>query len=83
MIKNHLFVSCLLLVFSMLSWADSSQTIPKEILDRPEFYSKMDVIENLELIETATESDLKTAATVADLPEVSPPDEINTGGSDE
>lgn len=73
----------LTLSFSALAGADSLPTIPQQVLDRPEFFSKIDVIENLELLENVNDRDLETASKIADLPEITAPDKTSAGGSDE
>lgn len=84
---HRFFISLLILGFSAICWAQMPKVIPKEVpkelLERPEFFSKMSVIENLELLENATDSDITSAATVADIPEVSPPAEIGAEDSDD
>ena len=64
-----IFTTCLIL--NVVSAADSTQTISKELQARPDFFSKMDVLENFKILETSSDSDLKVAGVVADLLEVS------------
>lgn len=79
--RNTIF--SLILVFSVLSWADSTQAPPKEVLDRPEFFAKMELVESLELLESITDTDLNKATSAAYLHDEDSPDESHSGGNND
>ncbi len=81
--SRRTLIFSLILVFSMLSWAESAQAPPKEVLDRPEFFANMEVIENLELLENITDSDLNKATSAEYLHDDDSSQESLPGDSNE